>query len=190
MELWLVPNRARPPEPTPTVTVVDDLGDNLLFDEFGVGCEHFSCSYEDEAAHLDGFAAALKKEPNSWGCVIAYAQSGDDRTGEDWDAPGTALKLARSQKSYLIKRYGFAASRITAVDGGYSWRGVTLWIMRPRARFDRGPFIYPSRLTANRNDILTITEPKTFDLCCKACIRGGTDPYILRNRGGVKRNRR
>src|ERR671912_786136 len=54
VELWLVPGGARPPQPEPTVTRVDDLGDNLLFDSFAVDCENFGCGYEDEAAQLDG----------------------------------------------------------------------------------------------------------------------------------------
>jgi hypothetical protein len=61
VELWIVPNGSRPPDPTPTVTVEDDPGDNRLFDRFEVDCESFSCGYEDDAAHLEGFAAALKK---------------------------------------------------------------------------------------------------------------------------------
>jgi hypothetical protein len=179
VELWLAPNGSRPPEPTPTVTVEDDLGDNLLFDRFGVGCEGFSCGYEDEVAHLDGFAAALKKEPESWGCIVAYAQSGDDRDGMEWDAPGTARKIALSQRNYLIKKRGLAPKKLTAVDGGYSWRGVELWVIRPGARFDKGPFVYFGRLRATRNGTLQASEG-TEGICCRACVRGGTDLYMLR----------
>ena len=176
VELWLVPNSARPPRPEPTVTVEDVLGDNLLYDSFGVGCEDFGCGYENEAAHLDGFAAALKKEPKSWGCIIAYAQSGDDRTGESWDPPGTALKIARSQKNYLLKKQGFASTKITVVDGGYSGRIVELWIMRPGARFDKGPFVYSDRLKAGRKNTLTTGTRETPDVCCRACVQGRAQP--------------
>jgi hypothetical protein len=186
VELWLVPNGAQPPTPAPTVNQPDDLGDNLLYDEFDIGYDNFGNRAEDVAARLDGFAAALKKEPNSWGCIIVYAQSGDDRTGMDWDAPGEALKIAQSQKNYLIKKHGFAPSKLTTVDGGYSGRVVKLWIVRRNARFDKGPFLYPSRLKASRKGTLTINNSDTLNLCCKACIRGGTDPHILRNWVRVK----
>ena len=181
VELWLVPNGSPSPKPTPTVTSKDDLGDNLLFDGFVVGCEGFSCSYEDDAAHLDGFAAALKKEPTAWGCIIAYAQSGDDRLGQDWDSPGTGQKIARSQRTYLIKKHGLAQSRLSAIDGGYSWRGVELWVMRPKARFDKGPFLYSGRLKASGKGALKSSDDAKRGLCCKACIRGQTDRYILRD---------
>ena len=185
VELWLA-NDARPPAPTPTVTLQDDLGDNLLYDGFDVGYDNFGNRAEDVIARLDGFAAALKKESNSWGCIIGYAQSGDDRMGMEWDSPGTALKIAQSQKNYLTKRHGFAPSKLTAVDGGYSGRVVELWIMRPNARFDKGPFLYPSRLKASRNGDLTINNSDPLNLCCKACMKGQRDPYILRNGKRVK----
>ena len=182
VELWLVPNGARPPQPEPTMTVEDDLADNLLYDAFGVGCENFGCGYENEGAQLDGFATALKKEPKSWGCIVVYAQSGDDRTGENWDSPGTALKIARSQKNYLLKKHGFAPSKITAVDGGYNGRIVALWIMRPGARFDKGPFVYSDRLKAGRHNSLTIGERDTLDICCRACVRGRAQPNKVMQR--------
>ena len=185
VELWLVPNGVPPPTPAPTVNVTNDLGDNLLYDEFDVGYDNFGNRAEDTAARLEGFAAALRKEPDSWGCVIAYAQTGDDQMGMDWDSPGTALKIAKGQRNYLIKN-GIAPSRLTAVDGGYSGRVVELWLMRPHARFDKGPFLYPGRLKANRNGVLTVNNGYTPNLCCKACIRGRTDPYILRNGKRVK----
>jgi hypothetical protein len=180
VELWLVPNDARPPEPTPSINVQDDLGDNLLYDAFDVGYDNFGNRAEDAVARLEGFAAALKKEPSSWGCVIAYAQSGDDRMGMDWDSPGTALNLAKSQRNYLIRNSRIAPSRLTAVDGGYSGRVVELWIMRPHARFDKEPFLYPGRLKANRNGVLTV-KSSYMPFCCKACIRVQTDSYRLRN---------
>lgn len=173
VELWIVPNDAQPPEPAPTEKVQNDLGDNLLYDEFGVGYDNFGTRTEDAVARLDGFAATLKKEPKSWGCIIAYAQSGDDRVGIEWDYPGEALKVARSQKNYLITRHGFAPSRLTTVNGGYSGRIVELWIMRPGARFDNGPFVYSTRLKAGRSNTLTIGERKdTPEGCCRACVRG------------------
>lgn len=186
VELWLVPSGARPPEPAPTLNVQDDSGDNILYDEFDVGYDNFGNRAEDAEVRLDGFAAALKKEPSSWGCIIAYANRGDDQVGMDWDSPGTGLKIAKSQRNYLIGNSRIAPSRLTAVDGGYSGRVVELWIMRPHARFDKGPFLYPGRLKAGRNGVLTVNNSYSLNLCCKACLRGRTDPYAPLNGKRVK----
>jgi hypothetical protein len=178
-ELWIVPAGARSPVPTPTVSVKDDLGDNLLYDEYGTGGEFVMI--EDDTSRLDGFAEVLKKEPRSWGCIIAYAQNGDDRMGMEWDLPGTALKAARSERNYLIKKYHFAPSRITAVDGGYS-KGRTegLWIMRPGARYDNGPFIYSGRLKVGKHGSLSTSGYNKRGICCKACTHGHRDAYLLK----------
>ncbi len=130
VELWIVPKGVALPKPAPTIQPSDDLGDNLLFDEFEIDCEGWKCGQEDDAAHLDGFAAFLKRDPKSQACIIAYAQSGDDRDGQKWNEAGRGLKIARAQKRYLVNKYGITPSRLTIVDGGYSWRGVALWIMR------------------------------------------------------------
>lgn len=171
VELWLVPKGAVAPVPTPNLTEQNDLGDNLLYDSFGVGYDNFG-KYEDADARLAGFGAALKREPSSWGCVIVYAQNGDDRSGMEWDSPRTALEIAQGQKTYLVKEHGFAPSRITAVDGGYSGgRTIELWVMRPKARFDRGPRVYAYRLVVRGSRTLTITSRDNLDDCCKACVR-------------------
>jgi hypothetical protein len=175
VELWLVPSGAIPPKPTPTVELTDDLGDNVLFDHFDIDYDNFGVRTEDLPIRLEGFAEALKKEPGSRGCVIAYAQSGDDRDGTFWDSPGTALKTAKEHKNYLVK-HGIGASRLSAVDGGYSERVVELWIVRPKARFDRGPFIYQGRLKANNKGVLTV-ESNTSSFCCKACVPGKREKY-------------
>ena len=74
----------------------------------------------------------VEEEPAAWACVISYAQNGDDNVGIEWDAPQTARKTSQSVKNYLVRKHGFTASRISAVDGGYSeGRTVELWIMRP-----------------------------------------------------------
>jgi len=178
VEIWLAPKGAVAPVPTPSVVEQNDFGDNLLYDSFGVWYDNFG-KYEDAKARLDGFALALKKEPSSWGCIVVYAQNGDDRIGIEWDSPGTALLIAQGQKGYLVKEHGFTRSRITAVDGGYSeGRIVELWIMRPKARFDMGPFVYPDRLRVKGNGTLAITDRDTYDPCCKACLRKGANSRI------------
>ena len=181
VDLWIVPTQSRPPAPTPNVAVKMDLNDNVLFDEFDFGYDNFANRSENDAARLDGFAEALKKEPKAWGCVIAYAHTGDDRIGDQWDPPGAALKIARQLKTYLATEKGVSQSRLSAIDGGYAGRIVQLWVMRPGARFDRGPFIYSTRLRANGGSSLTLNSRDSSDLCCKVCIRAGADPYIFRN---------
>lgn len=181
VELWAVPKNSEPPVATPTVTEQSDLSDNLLYDSYGPGYDNFG-KYEGAEARLDGFALVLKKEPAAWGCVIAYAQNGDDRMGMEWDSPGTAQEMSEGVKNYLVNRHGVAPSRVTVVDGGYSeGRSVELWIMRAGARFDRGPFVYSHRLRAKRDGTLTVTNRDTLDMCCKACMRGGREVYIFKD---------
>lgn len=171
VELWLVPRNAKPPEPAPTIIVPDVAGDNLLYDDFDLGYDNFASRTENDPARLDGFAKALEREPGSWGCIVAYAMAGDDRTGIEWDRPGTALRIARARRAYLVKQHGLPLSRLSIVDGGYSARMVQLWIMRPNARFDVGPFVYPDRLKANQNGTLTIGKANQNRSCCKACAK-------------------
>jgi hypothetical protein len=172
VELWIVPSGASAPLQTPSIPESSDLGDNLMFDEYSLGYDSFG-KYEDADARLGRFAAALKREPAAWGCIIAYAQNGDDRIGVEWDSGGSAKKVAQLQKRYLVKMHRFAPLKVTAVDGGYSEvRTVELWIMRPRARFDKGPFVYSHRLKARPDGTLTTDNRDTLDVCCRACIKG------------------
>jgi hypothetical protein len=172
VELWIVPRNGKPPESTPAITVPDDLGDNLLYDDFGFGYDNFASRTENDSARLDGFAKALAREPGSLGCIIAYAMAGDDHSGIEWDAPGTALRTAREERAYVVKKHNLPLSRVSIIDGGYGARMIELWIMRPNARFDNGPFLYPSRLKANQNGMLTIGRADPNGSCCKACARG------------------
>jgi len=164
----ITPNTAPDPKPSATITIPDDLGDNLLYDDFDTGYDNFGSRTQDAAARLDGYATALKNERNAWGCIVAYAEAGDDRMGMDWDPPRTALKIARAQKRDLVTKHHLAAGRISVIDGGYGGRVVELWIMRPNARFDNGPFLYSTRLKANRNGTLTLDAPDRKGMCCKA----------------------
>jgi len=178
VELWITPQDAQPPVPKPEVNIPVDLTDNLLYDEFTFGYDNFALRSENDAIRLDAFAAALKKEPRSWGCVIAYAQAGDDQVGVEWDPPGDALRLARAQKRYLT-RQGLSGNRVTAIDGGYAARTIALWIMRPGARFEDGPFVFPNRLRATGPHSLVIdSRPFTIEGCCKVCVRQSRKPKL------------
>jgi hypothetical protein len=172
VELWLAPKGSKAPEPAPTVTEQDDPGDNLLYDSYSPGYDNFGNYHEGMEGRLGGFAAMLKKEPAAWGCVIAYAQNGDDNIGIEWDSPRIARETSQGVKNYLVTKHGFRPSGISAVDGGYSeGRTVELWIMRPGARFDKGPFVYPYRLKAGRGATLTLDKRDWLNDCCKACSR-------------------
>ena len=48
----------------------------------------------------------------------------------------------------MLIRSGLPRNKVTAVDGGYAERVIQVWIMRPGASFDQGPFIYSNRLRA------------------------------------------
>ena len=146
VELWLVPKDAQPPEPSPTITVPDDLSGNVLFDTYDFGYDNFALMTEDGPTRLDGFAAALKKEPKSWGCIVAYASAGV--SGFERDPPGTALRVAREQRNFLITNHQLPVSRVTVVDGGFGGHTVKLWLMRPTATYDDNPIVSRSRLKA------------------------------------------
>ena|SRR6185503_5272247 len=146
VELWLVPKDAKPPEPSPTITVPDNLSGNILFDTFDFGYDNFALRAEDGPARLDGFAAALKKEPNSWGCIVAYASAGV--AGFERDPPGTALKVAREQRDFLITNHQLPVSRLLVIDGGFGGHTVNLWLMRPNTSFDNNPMVSRTRLKA------------------------------------------
>lgn len=185
VELWLVPKGAEAPKPTPTIGEQTDMGDNLLYDSYSPGYDNFGNYHEGTEGQLDGFALALKKEPDAWGCVVAYAQNGDDKAGITWDAPDTAREISRDVKNNLVRKHGFLPSRISAVDGGYSeGRTVELWIVRPGARFDSGPFVYPHRLRAGRGATLTLKKHDWLNDCCKACA-----PESVRPRSSPRRTR-
>jgi len=182
VELWIAPHDTAPPVPKPDVEVQTDRTDNLLYDEFDIDYDNFAVRTEDDAVRLEQFAAALKKEPQSWGCVVAYAQVGDDHTGIEWDPPGAALRLAREQKRYL-SRQGLPGSKVRVVDGGYAGRFVELWIMRPGAHFDNGPFLYPNRLRATGPSQLKIdSRPFKIEGCCKVCTRQSKKRLYVRKR--------
>ena len=89
----------------------------------------------------------------------------------EWDPPGEALRLARDQKRYLT-RQGLPGNKVTVVDGGYATRTIELWIVRPGARFEHGPFVFPNRLRVTGRRSLEIdARPFTIEGCCKVCMR-------------------
>ncbi len=82
------------------VSLVDEY-----FDSYG------NLSWEDEQAHLDGFAFELQSNEHLVGYIIVYAgrQSCVDE----------AKERALRAKEYLVKTRGIQANRIKWIDGGY-----------------------------------------------------------------------
>lgn len=128
-ELWVVPVGAAP---LPRKEVYFGSGDDEAYklDEHYYHLPHDSGGsiYWSEApdnltVYLDAFAAALRKEPSSLGYLVAYEQGGRDR-------PGTARRMLKREKDFLIKVYGIKPTRIRTACGGYrKWRKMELWVV-------------------------------------------------------------
>ena len=75
------------------------------FDSYG------NISWEDEKAHLDNFAIALRQDPNLIGYIIVYA----GRRACVGEARDRALRA----KKYVVETRGITESRLKWIDGGY-----------------------------------------------------------------------
>jgi hypothetical protein len=169
VELWVVPSGATPPDPTLNDKYRYERVNRDFLREFDEYIYHLPrdasdcgwCSYDDKSSRLDGFAARLKEEPKSRAYIIAYAQSYEDRgmmnssgatLNRDQyyvlqDPPGTAERILRSEKDYLLRKHGIDPSRIMTINGGYrADRTVELWIAPPHTPAPRPiPTVYPMR---------------------------------------------
>ena len=108
---------------------------------------YWSGYVEDQAAQLDGFAAALRQEPNSRGYLIAYAQYYVSRPPDApfydpdrgyfrtlIDPPGLISRMLQRDRNYLAKAHGISPSKLVIVNGGYrEGRAIELWIVPPGA---------------------------------------------------------
>jgi hypothetical protein len=150
-ELWIVPVGATP---TPRVGAYSnsfvDPDVPLKFDQHYYATAEESpdgTGYENLEGYLDAFGAALRRHPRSRAYLIAYAQyyierwdegdaAGNQKTRRRTrlDLPGTARKLLKAERDYLVKSFGIAPARIKVVDGGYrTMRQVELWLVPPDA---------------------------------------------------------
>jgi hypothetical protein len=164
VEIWLVPTGTTPPSPTPTLpTEPINPRATRKFDEvsYYIPAEdadtHWSGYVEDQAAQLDGFAEALRREPNSRGYMIAYAlyyvsdqpfydpSRGYYRTL--LDPPTLIPRMLRRDRNYLSRVHGIDASRIIIINGGYRReRTLELWIVPDGASRPRPtPNAFPRR---------------------------------------------
>jgi hypothetical protein len=161
-ELWLVPVGATPkPRSDAYQNEFVDLDSARKYDEAPFyGGKFFPESYFTTVhASLEGYADALRKEPRSSACIIAYAQywvdRSEDRRGRkrtreqvQLDPPGTARRELARVKVTLAKTYRIPASRIRLVDGGYrKWSEMELWIV-PRG--EHAPIPTPNAFPKGR----------------------------------------
>jgi hypothetical protein len=144
-EFWIVQPGATPkPREDAYPRGLKDADMARKFDEY-----HFTIDADQLVSYpgefqggLEGFAAALRKEPRALGYVIAYdgyvrttEEEGEGRRRRTYryvkiDPPGTAWKELRETRATLARRHGIAASRIRLVRGGYRrWRAIEFWIV-------------------------------------------------------------
>ena len=127
-ELWIVPPGAAPP-PRLDATFDTHQPPAYKFDE-----HHYSSPREQDEmtywrqppdellAYLEAFAIELRKNPRSYGYLIAYRSAKRDR-------PSAARSMLQTEKNFLVKKLGVKPSQIKTVDGGTrGWRTMELWI--------------------------------------------------------------
>jgi hypothetical protein len=166
-ELWIVPPGTAPtPRPDAYQRDLVDTDSVRKFDEYGfLPRERYGdlarrFNLDNDGEHLEAFVTELRKEQNPSAFIIAYAQYNPRPRLVDYarnyepkmdvrlDRPGTARRRLGIEKRYLMKTYGFPASRIKLIDGGYrKRRGVELWIV-PRG--EHAPIPTPNSFPLKR----------------------------------------
>jgi hypothetical protein len=167
-ELWIVPVGTAPAQrPDAYQRYFPDFEsprkiDEYVFDPLDRGRRSASWPGDsDDSDYLETFATQLKKEPQAFACIIAYAQFNSRPGLVDYDGnyepvrdvkldrPGTARHRLNTERRRLIKVYGIAPSRIKLIDGGYRKRRmVELWIV-PRG--EHLPIPTPNSFPSQRN---------------------------------------
>lgn len=154
-ELWLVPIGAAPPARSDAYEQLVDTTSVRKFDEYYyVLLEDQVESGGSDGDSLEGFAAALRREPRAQAYIIVYPQYYVERWDEELrgrtrarrrvslDSPQTTAKVLRSLKADMVSKHRIAASRVKVVNGGYrKWRQVELWLV-PRG--EHAPIATPN----------------------------------------------
>jgi hypothetical protein len=105
IELWVAPNNATPPSPTPNATRVFDPTRRLLFDEECLDCAPaVFLDLPGLGVGLRFYAAALRNAVGAQGLIVV-------RSGQDISA-AQALAAVRRAKRRLNRQYGIASNRI------------------------------------------------------------------------------
>lgn len=135
LELWLVPEGAAPPAPSPPV----GRAGVTLFDRYtfwdGESCD------SGRALALEVFAEALKSLPGWRGTLVVRPHAnrrGARRHDPDWAPPlsrrAASLRAARD-RLHLVRQLGLAPSRIRASVGAPGdWAHAELWLVPPARR--------------------------------------------------------
>lgn len=143
VEIWIVPSDAQ--EPVPKPSGLFEQGANLAwkYDEYSLDGWWFSSDYEKEAERLDGFAAALKSNPQARGYIVIHRGTIDCETCLRL---GTEIKFAKKEKEYLVKTYQIAPSRITLIRAGRTGGGrIQLWVVPSGASLPKARYSLRSR---------------------------------------------
>jgi hypothetical protein len=133
VELWIIPDGACPPVPSPPVSPQNEGKSARKFDEFFLSGEWFN--FQKEPILLDGFAEVLKAEPDSRGYIIVY--KGRGVPCEYCYFWGKELTFADGLRQYLSKTHQIASERIKIIDRGYGSGRMELWIVPSDTRLPR-----------------------------------------------------
>ena len=162
-EFWIVPPGTAPkPRADAYSRGFEDTDVARKYDEYHYTIpEDMLVSYSTEYENgLEGFANALRKEPQTLAYIIAYEGYRVDRWEEEdergrkkrhrrvsIDPRGTAWKELKGKRAELVKKYGIPSSKVKLVNGGYrKWREIELWIVPNGARPPiPTPNVYPPR---------------------------------------------
>lgn len=145
-ELWIVPPGTAPkPRADAYATQLEDTAAARKFDEgpYYTRSDQLESYTWNVSNSLEGFAEALRKEPNAFGYLIGYSGYRTDEWGEVdrkgrnrihrrvvLDPAGTAAKELRTIRAALGRDYRIPGFRLKLVNGGYrKWRSVELWIV-------------------------------------------------------------
>jgi hypothetical protein len=125
VELWLVPDGAAPPSPSPPASSERETDAARKYDEFILQGEWFY--YQKEPVLLDGFAERLNAESESLGYLVVHKMRGI--RCEYCYFYGRELKYAAELKRYLVEKHKIAPSRIRIINRGYGESRMELWLV-------------------------------------------------------------
>ncbi|HYH86721.1 MAG TPA: hypothetical protein VEX60_14815 [Pyrinomonadaceae bacterium] len=147
-EFWLTDSDSKPPvTPFDFSAALSREKKPFLFDRIyyplpspdETGIESGYIGYLDEEGWYEPFVTALRSDPASRGCVIAYAASRNRR--------GSDRVMAASVKRAIMRTHAIGADRIVPIAGGRRpHKGVELWIVPPGAELPKpSPTVRPKK---------------------------------------------
>jgi len=125
VEIWIVPEGASAPVPSPPASANGEANVARKYDEFQLQGEWFA--YQKESMLFDGLAGVLKAEPGARGYIVVY--KGRKPRCEYCYFQGKELSFANKQRRYLAREHQIDPSRVRIVDGGYEWSSIEVWIV-------------------------------------------------------------